>query len=162
MLVAAPVIGGSLGALLVIAAVFVVLDAVIPMPHQPWAEADGRFARAARRRRGPQLEVLDDGAGWAARADRRSLGVQTIPIESISGTCEPSKARHFDRDFRPDRSVAKRWKALWMAEARGLGLPPVSVYRIGDRHILRDGHHRVSVARDHGRAEIEAEVVELR
>ena len=48
-----------------------------------------------------------------------------------------------------------------MAEARGLELPPVSVYRIGGRHILRDGHHRVSVARDHGRTEVEADVVEL-
>jgi hypothetical protein len=164
MLVAAPFVGGSLGALLVIAAVFVVLDAVIPMPRQPWAEADQRFARAARRRRGrgPTLDVLDDGAGWAAVAERRELGVQAVPIDSIGGTTEPSKARLFDRAFRPDRSVATRWKSLWMAEARGLDLPPVSVYRIGERHVLRDGHHRVSVARDHGRTEIEAEVVELR
>ena len=162
MLVAAPFIGGSLGALLVIAAAFVVLDALIPLPRRPWAEADGRFARAARRRRGPQLEVLDDGAGWAAAAARRELGVRSIPIDSISGTTEATRARLFDRDFRPDRSVGTRWKSLWMAEARGLDIPPVSVYRIGDRHILRDGHHRVSVARDHGRAEIEADVVELR
>jgi hypothetical protein len=88
--------------------------------------------------------------------------VQSVPIDSISGTTEAAKARQFDRAFRPDRSVATRWKSLWMAEARGLDLPPVSVYRIGERHVLRDGHHRVSVARDHGRAEIEADVVELR
>ena len=49
-----------------------------------------------------------------------------------------------------------------MAQARGLDLPPVAVYRIGERHVLRDGHHRVSVALDHGRHEIEADVVELR
>jgi len=48
-----------------------------------------------------------------------------------------------------------------MAQARGLDLPPIAVYRIGERHVLRDGHHRVSVAIDHGRSEIEAEVVEL-
>ena len=162
LLVAAPVVGGSLGALLVIASVFVVLDALIPMPRRPWAEADERFARVARRRRGPRLDVLDDATGWAAAADRRELGVQAIRIDSISGTTEETKARLFDRAFRPDRSVAKRWKSLWMAEARGLEIPPVSVYRIGDRHVLRDGHHRVSVARDHGRAEIDAEVVELR
>ena len=87
--------------------------------------------------------------------------MQLIRIDSITGTTEESKARLFDRGFRPDRSCAARWKSLWMAEARGLDLPPVSVYRIGDRHVLRDGHHRVSVARDHGRAEIEAEVTEL-
>ena len=49
-----------------------------------------------------------------------------------------------------------------MAQARGLDLPPVAVYRIGERHVLRDGHHRVSVALDQGRDEIEADVVELR
>ena len=162
MLVAAPVIGGSVGALLVIAAVFVVLDAVIPMPRRPSAEADERFARVARRRRGPRLEVLDESAGPFAVAQRRELGVEVIAIDSITGTVEESKARLFDRAFRPDRSVATRWKSLWMAEARSLELPPVSVYRIGDRHVLRDGHHRVSVACDHGRTEIEAEVVELR
>ena len=102
-----------------------------------------------------------DGAGPLATARRRELGVELIRIDSITGTTEESKARLFDRSFRPDRSCGPRWKSLWMAEARGLDLPPVSVYRIGGRHVLRDGHHRVSVARDHGRAEIEAEVTEL-
>jgi len=162
MLVAAPFVGGALGTLLVIAAAFVVLDVVLPTPRRPEAEAEERFARAARRRRrGPDLELVDDGAAPLASARRRELGVQLIPIASITGTTEASKARLFDRGFRPDRSCAPRWKSLWMAEARGLDLPPVSVYRIGGRHVLRDGHHRVSVARDHGRTELEAEVTEL-
>ena len=163
MLVAAPILGGALGTLLVIAAAFVVLDAVLPMPRRHDWEAEERFARCARgrRRRGRPLELVDDGAGPLATARRRELGVELIAIDSITGTTEESKARLFDRSFRPDRSCGPRWKSLWMAEARGLDLPPVSVYRIGDRHVLRDGHHRVSVARDHGRAEIEAEVTEL-
>jgi hypothetical protein len=162
MLVAAPVVGDAPGVLLVIAAVFVVLDAVLPVPRRPEAEAEERFARVARgRRRGADLDLVDDATGPAAAAERRSLGVLLIPIDSITGTTEASKARLFDRGFRPDRSCAARWKSLWMAEARGLDLPPVSVYRIGGRHVLRDGHHRVSVARDHGRAEIEADVIEL-
>ena len=164
MLVAAPFVGGALGTLLVIAAAFVVLDAVLPVPRRPEAEAEERFARVARgrRRRGTDLELVDDGAAPLASAQRRDLGVQLIPLDSITATTEESKARLFDRGFRPDRTCGPRWKSLWMAEARGLELPPVSVYRIGDRHVLRDGHHRVSVARDHGRTEIEAEVTELR
>jgi len=163
MLVAAPFVGGALGTLLVIAAAFVVLDVVLPTPRRPEAEAEERFARAARGRRRPGagLELVDDSAAPLASAQRRELGVLLISIDSITGTTEESKARLFDRRFRPDRSCAPRWKALWMAEARGLELPPISVYRIGGRHILRDGHHRVSVARDHGRTEVEAEVVEL-
>jgi hypothetical protein len=44
---------------------------------------------------------------------------------------------------------------------RGTPLPPISVYRVGDRHFVRDGHHRVSVACALETLEIEAEVVEL-
>lgn len=157
------VVGGGIGTLLVIGAVFAVLDALLPIPRSPQAEAEDRFARLARsrRRRTPQLDLVDDSSGPLAAAPRRELGVQLIPIDSITATTEASKARQFDRGFRPDRSTAGRWKSLWMAQARGLDLPPVSVYRIGDRHVLRDGHHRVSVAKDHGRGEIEADVVEL-
>jgi hypothetical protein len=158
------VVGGGIGTLLIIGAVFAVLDALLPIPRSPQAEAEDRFARLARsrRRRTPQLDVVDDGSGPLAAAPRRELGVQLIPIESITATTEASKARLFDRGFRPDRSTEARWKSLWMAQARGLDLPPVAVYRIGERHVLRDGHHRVSVALDHGRDEIEADVVELR
>jgi hypothetical protein len=163
MLVAAPIVGGAPGTLLIIAAAFVVLDVLLPTPLRPDWEAEERFAHAARgvRRRGPPLDVVDDGAPPLASAHRRELGVQLIAIASITATTEASKARVFDRSFRPDRTCGPRWKSLWMAEARGLELPPVSVYRLGDRHVLRDGHHRVSVARDHGRWEIEAEVTEL-
>jgi hypothetical protein len=158
------VVGGGIGTLMLIGAVFAVLDAVVPIPRSPQAEAEDRFARLARsrRRRAPQLDLVDEGSAPLAAAPRRELGVQLIPIESITATTEASKARQFDRGFRPDRSTEARWKSLWMAEARGLDLPPVAVYRIGERHVLRDGHHRVSVALDHGRDEIEAEVVELR
>jgi hypothetical protein len=157
------VIGGGLGTLLIIAAAFVVLDRVLPTPRNPQSEAEERFARIARsrRRRTPGLDLVDDAAAPLAASPRRALGVQLIPIDTITGTTEATKARLFDRSFRPDRSCEARWKSLWMAEARGLELPPVSVYRIGERHVLRDGHHRVSVAGDHGRTEIEADVVEL-
>ena len=158
------VVGGGIGTLLVIGAAFAVLDAVVPIPRSPQAEAEDRFARLARsrRKRAPQLDLVDEGSAPLAAAPRRELGVQLIPIESITATTEASKTRQFDRGFRPDRSTEGRWKSLWMAEARGLDLPQVAVYRIGERHVLRDGHHRVSVAKDHGRGEIEAEVVELR
>jgi hypothetical protein len=165
LLIGGFVVGGGVGTLLVIGAVFAVLDAVLPIPRSPQAEAEDRFARLARsrrRRRAPQLDLVDDGSPPLAAAPRRELGVQLIPIDSITATTEASKARLFDRGFRPDRSTEGRWKSLWMAEARGLDVPPIAVYRIGEQHVLRDGHHRVSVAKDQGRGEIEAEVVELR
>jgi hypothetical protein len=68
----------------------------------------------------------------------------------------------FDRQFRPTTArVRARWERIANAMRRGETLPPISVYRIGDVHFVRDGHHRVSVARALGRSEIEAYVVEV-
>jgi hypothetical protein len=174
LLVAAAIaVRGSVGGLLGIVALFVLVDAFVPMPGVTWSEADDRFTRLVRERRrarlrrrlrgsAPQrLEVLDDRAGWAVVAPRRPLGVRPIPIASITATVEEVKARSFDREFRPDRASAEHWKRLWMAQARGAAMPPISVYRVGARHAVRDGHHRVSVARERGLTVIDAEVVEL-
>lgn len=164
---------GSIGVLLAIMALLVVLDSVLPVPRLPWAEADDRFGRLCRERRharrmrrlrglGPErLDVFDDSSGWASVATRRELGVQSVAIDSITSTVETSKAMLFDRSFRPDGSSAERWRSLWMAYDRGEPLPPITVYRVGAEHVLCDGHHRVSVVRDHGSPSIEAEVIEL-
>jgi hypothetical protein len=163
--------GGGVGFLLGFFAFLLFLDAVIPLPGGTWNEAEDHFRRLQRQRRyargrlrrpaAARLEVLDDRSGWASVAERRELGVLEIPLESVSGTVEELKAATFDPAFRPDRSAAEHWKRLWLAQTHGAVLPPIAVYRVGDRHFVRDGHHRVSVARDLGYATIEAEVVVL-
>ncbi len=40
-------------------------------------------------------------------------------------------------------------------------MPPIDVYRIGDLHFVKDGHHRVSVARALGYKDINAYVTEV-
>jgi hypothetical protein len=139
------------------------------------AEAERSFARLARRRRGASLArrlhqgargakglaYLADDSGWPAQAQRRRLGVQPIPIDSIVGTSDAHKAVSFDGEFRPPAWSRGRWTALRTAAQRGTPLPPISVYRVGDRHYVRDGHHRVSVARSLGATRIDADVVEL-
>jgi hypothetical protein len=40
-------------------------------------------------------------------------------------------------------------------------LPPVELYKLGDAYFVKDGNHRVSVARAHGQAFIEAYVTEM-
>jgi hypothetical protein len=102
-------------------------------------------------------QALDDGPPAA----RRPAGLRAIPLASVVGTAEVSKTLSFDRRFRPPSSSRARWERLWMAGRRGASLPPISVYRVGDEHFVRDGHHRVSVARSLGMTAIDAEVTEL-
>jgi hypothetical protein len=81
-----------------------------------------------------------------------------IPLAAIAGTLEPGRARLFDRCHRPARAARTRWLGVWMAEQRGVALPPISVSRVGDEYGIRDGHHRVSVAVARGAVSIDATV----
>jgi hypothetical protein len=140
----------------------------------PGADAQDDFQRARRRQVMSQLarrlsrdsrdidvilpfgEVVDA----LGRVEERYIGLQTIELDSILGTVD--RARGFDRQFRPTTArVRARWERIANAARRGEPLPPISVYRIGDVHFVRDGHHRVSVARALRRETIEAYVVEV-
>ena len=136
-----------------------------------WIDAQREFARAARARRraaiwqrlrgrtgdAVRLAVYGDGELGRAHggAGRR---VHEIPLEAIAGTLEPSRAALFDRCFRPAKAAGCRWQRLWLAEQRGAALPPISVVRVGNGYAVRDGHHRVSVARARGALTIDATV----
>lgn len=94
------------------------------------------------------------------RMSERDRGLQTVPLDSIVGTVDRTK--DFDRRFRPTSPrVRGRWERIAAAQRRGQSMPPVLLYRIGDLHFVRDGHHRVSVARSLGREIIDAYVVEV-
>jgi hypothetical protein len=114
-----------------------------------------------RRSREGGLASLEQALGAPAPATRREIGLRAIPLNAVVGTAEAAKARAFDRSFRPPRSSRRRWEALWIAGRRGAPLPPISVYRLGGRYFVNDGHHRVSVARALGMNAIDAEVTEL-
>jgi hypothetical protein len=89
------------------------------------------------------------------------LGLQTIALDSVVGTVD--RTRDFDRGFRPTTTrVRGRWQRIEAAQRRGEAFPPISVYRVGDLHFVRDGHHRVSVAKSLGREDIDAYVTEVR
>jgi hypothetical protein len=133
------------------------------------AEAEKAFGRATRarrrartlcrlRRRGcdccERLAVADGAAGRRAHG----RGVREIPLAQITGTLEPNRAEHFDPEFRPAARIRARWVGVWLAEARGAVLPPISVVPAGDGYAVRDGHHRISVALARGAVTIDAVV----
>jgi hypothetical protein len=82
-------------------------------------------------------------------------------LDSIVGTV--TRGYPFDRAFRPtNQRVRARWERIAAALRRGEALPPISLYRLGEAHFVRDGHHRVSVARALGLETIDAFVTEVR
>jgi hypothetical protein len=161
------------GFLLGFAALLVIIDRTWPITGLLMTDAQHASARIARQRRlaalarrlkrrpadeGQLLQLPDE---LEAGAHRRTIGVQVIALDSIVGTTEREKARAFDRCFRPPAWSQGRWQLLWIARCRDTPLPPISVYRVDDQHYVRDGHHRVSVARALGESTIDADVVEL-
>jgi hypothetical protein len=84
-------------------------------------------------------------------------GVREISLDAIRGTLEPSRATQFDGCFAPLRASARRrWESVWIAEEKGVRLPPISVVPVSGGYAIRDGHHRVSVARARGAIAIDA------
>jgi hypothetical protein len=154
------VLGGVPGFLLVFVAGVLAVDRALDLVGGRLVGAEDAFARARRGRSGA-LAYLADDAGWAAIAARRRLGVRTIAIASIAGSSDRHKAAAFDHAFRPPDWCRGRWTQMFHAAQNGTELPPISVYRVGGEHFVRDGHHRVSVARSLGALEIDAIVVEL-
>jgi hypothetical protein len=155
------VLGGVPGFLLAFAAGLLAVDRLLDLAGGRLVGAEDAFARRARRRRDAPLAYLADDRGGVATSARRRLGVQTIAVETIVGSTDPHKAELFDRSFRPPEWSRGRWCQMYDAAARGVALPPISVYRVGDEHFVRDGHHRVSVAHALGATAIDAVVVEL-
>lgn len=87
-------------------------------------------------------------------------GLKVVPIENIVGSV--SRYNDFDRAFIPtQRHTKSRWVSIDMANLQDVILPPVELYKIGDMYFVKDGNHRVSVAREKGQAFIDAVVTEI-
>jgi hypothetical protein len=90
----------------------------------------------------------------------RRVGLRVVPLDSIVGTVD--RGRDFDRTFRPTSGrVRSRWEHIAAAMRRGEALPPIDLVRIGEIYFVRDGHHRVSVARALGRTDIDGYVTDV-
>jgi hypothetical protein len=123
-----------------------------------------RRLRAKLRRKKPGAPTL-----LSFEAERRSLrayggiyrGRITVDISRIVGSA--GKHDYFDEGFMPLRSLTReRWKRIDRAFRLGYELPHVTLYKLGKLYFVKDGHHRVSVARFHGAEWIDAEVTEFR
>ena len=87
-------------------------------------------------------------------------GVEIVPINKIVGS--EGRYKDFDNHFFPKSNFLKaRWERVDSAVLQNITLPPISLYEAGGLYFVRDGNHRVSVAKMKGQEFIDAEVVSI-
>jgi hypothetical protein len=116
--------------------------------------------RARLARRPNRLLSYDDIKGKLHLGGSVYGGIRSVPVKSIVGSVD--RYRDFDRAFLPAQAfTSDRWKAINRAFYRDEALPPIKLYQVGEAYFVLDGHHRVSVARQHGVEFIDAEVIKV-
>lgn len=112
--------------------------------------------------RGKPMELLsfDDIRSRLRLREESYKGLQDIPVDKIVGSV--GRYREFTRDFLPkSATLQERWSRVYAQANSLIGLPPIEVYQVDDLYFVRDGNHRVSVARQIGAKTIQAHVTEL-
>jgi hypothetical protein len=88
------------------------------------------------------------------------MGTRMVPLEQIVGSV--GRYRDFTRTFLPRAGInAERWARIDAIMHSLEGYLPIELYKIGEVFFVRDGNHRVSVARANGLTHIEAYVTEI-
>lgn len=87
-------------------------------------------------------------------------GMKTVLISQIAGS--EGRYRDFNREFLPKHEhLRARWERVDVAHLQDKILPPIRLYEVGGSYFVRDGNHRVSVARMQGVKYIDAEIIVL-
>jgi uncharacterized ParB-like nuclease family protein len=92
--------------------------------------------------------------------DHIDRGTCSVPLEQIVGSV--GRYHDFDSQFKlknhvpPDRLISVK-----QAMREGKSLPPVKLYKIKDEYYVLDGNHRIAAAKEFGRSEILAKILEF-
>lgn len=107
-----------------------------------------------------QLLSFDDIRARLHLREQTYGGIQEVPLDRIVGTV--GRYHDFTRAFLPKREeMRQRWSHVYAQAISLEGLPPIELYKVCDVYFVRDGNHRVSVARRLKAKTIQAEVIEL-
>ena len=90
------------------------------------------------------------------------LGLRTIEVAKVVGSVD--RYEDFDHRFLPKTPhTLERWKRLRVLQLEGVELPPtpIEVYQVGEAYFVKDGNHRVALARATGQRFIDAYVIAL-
>ena len=109
--------------------------------------------------RSPDLLPFEQVREQLRLSNQHFRGLREIPLDQIVGSVD--RYQDFTRTFLPrSDELRDRWAAVEDRVVTGGGLPPVKLYQVGDAYFVRDGNHRVSVARAQDAPSIEAYVWE--
>jgi hypothetical protein len=107
--------------------------------------------------RSSQLTDIGQLTGGQPVGNQRFLGSKVVRIAEIQAS--EDRSGDFDRNFNPLETHTKsRWLSIAAARLNGQAMPAVELIKVGDVYAVRDGHHRISVARALGEAYIDARV----
>lgn len=96
-----------------------------------------------------QLLSYEDVRKRLRAVESASKELREIPLDAIVGSV--GRYQDFTREFLPKQDAARdRWVRVKRAMTGLQGVPPIEVYQIGDAYFVKDGNHRVSVAREMG------------
>lgn len=115
--------------------------------------------------RGESLDLLpyDEVSSKLRAVSQTNLGLQLVNLDNIIGSV--NRTSDFDRNFRPLLDGdSSRWADVKAAMTSPFtaGVPPVSLYKIGEAYFVMDGNHRISIAKEMGLDSIEAYVTEVK
>ncbi len=115
--------------------------------------------------RGESLDLLpyDEVSSKLRAVSQTNIGLQQVPLKNIIGSV--NRTSDFDRKFRPlHDDDSSRWANVKtaMISPHAVGVPPVSLYKIGEAYFVMDGNHRISIAQEMGLDSIEAYVTEVK
>ncbi len=107
-----------------------------------------------------KLLSFNDVKGILKPKNEVYMGSQTVPIKMIVGS--EGRYHDFNKYFLPRKEhLRHRWQRVDEAHIKDIILPPILLYEIGGVYFVRDGNHRVSVAKMQGVEFIDAEVISL-
>jgi len=88
------------------------------------------------------------------------MGCKVVPIKLIVGS--EGRYHDFNKYFLPKKEhLRSRWQRVDEAHIKDIILPSILLYEIGGVYFVRDGNHRVSVAKMQSVEFIDAEVISL-
>lgn len=106
------------------------------------------------------LLSFEEITGMVKPASQSYAGIKNVPLDRVVGS--EGRNEDFNRSFLPRKEFLRyRWMKVDEAQYEDKILPPVKLYELGSLYFVKDGNHRISVAKLRRREFIDAEVTHL-